>query len=239
MDRFEWTDAPLSSPQAVGTAAAAYLGLALGLPYVVPKPGLGLRVTTACHNALLCAWSLVMFVGCLYEVVRRTRTEGDVAWMFCENPTTPASGRLFFWSYVYYISKFYELLDTVLVRLNRARMPFPRLHIFHHSGVLLMVWMWLEYSQTLQFIGLLFNTLVHVFMYYYYTQRTLGVHLWWKRYITRLQIVQFLTGFASLAVTLWYMTDRHCAGAWPLAFNLAFNAALLVQFLGVHAQSST
>ena len=31
-----------------------------------------------------------------------------------------------------------------------------------------MAWFWLEYAQSLQFIGLLFNTSVHVVMYYYY-----------------------------------------------------------------------
>ncbi len=33
--------------------------------------------------------------------------------------------------------------------------------------VLVMAWSWLQYSQTLQFLGLLFNTAVHVIMYYY------------------------------------------------------------------------
>ena len=53
-----------------------------------------------------------------------------------------------------------------------------------------MAWFWLEYVQSLQFIGLLFNTSVHVVMYYYYFRRVLGWPVWWKRYVTTFQIVQ-------------------------------------------------
>ena len=53
-----------------------------------------------------------------------------------------------------------------------------------------MAWFWLEYAQSLQFIGLLFNTSVHVVMYYYYFRRVLGWPVWWKRYVTTFQIVQ-------------------------------------------------
>ena len=53
-----------------------------------------------------------------------------------------------------------------------------------------MAWFWLEYVQSLQFIGLLFNTSVHVVMYYYYFRRVLGWPVWWKRNVTTFQIVQ-------------------------------------------------
>ncbi len=40
--------------------------------------------------------------------------------------------------------------------------PSFGLHVFHHAIVLFMVFFWLETQQSLQFIGLLFNTFVHV-----------------------------------------------------------------------------
>ena len=58
------------------------------------------------------------------------------------------------------------------------------------SPTQVMAWFWLEYVQSLQFIGLLFNTSVHVVMYYYYFRRVLGWPVWWKRYVTTFQIVQ-------------------------------------------------
>ena len=36
------------------------------------------------------------------------------------------------------------------------------------------------------------NLLVHVVMYWYYFQAARGVKIWWKKYITMLQIVQFI-----------------------------------------------
>lgn len=40
------------------------------------------------------------------------------------------------------------------------------------------------------------NSLIHSFMYYYYLQASLGNRVWWKKYLTQGQIVQFCTGMA-------------------------------------------
>ncbi|KAJ1470943.1 hypothetical protein T484DRAFT_1845868, partial [Baffinella frigidus] len=36
-----------------------------------------------------------------------------VEWLFCEVPGTEATGGVYFWSYIYYLSKFLEFGDTV------------------------------------------------------------------------------------------------------------------------------
>lgn len=97
-----------------------------------------------------------------------------------------------------------------------------------------------------------------VIMYYYYYLVARGISPWWKkwacarcitghckwprlthtraarRYITMIQIVQFVTSLACLALLLVLVADgRRCSGMGALAFNLVFNVALLVQFVGV------
>lgn len=46
-----------------------------------------------------------MFVGMAYETVLLTEKMGSAEWIFCVPPGTKAEGRLYFWSYIYYLSK--------------------------------------------------------------------------------------------------------------------------------------
>lgn len=55
----------------------------------------------------------------------------------------------------------------------------------------------------------------------------------WKRWITKLQIIQFATSFALLGKTLWHYQRSDCAGMKALVYNCIFNATLIVQFIGV------
>ena len=60
--------------------------------------------------------------------------------------------------------RYYEMLDTVLVLLQKSRVPHFKLQVYHHAAVVPMAWLWCETQQSLQWGGLLFNTLVHVIM---------------------------------------------------------------------------
>jgi fatty acid elongase 3 len=95
---------------------------------------------TALHNLFLCLISLAMFVSTLVEVFRRSEILG-VDELFCTTDTDPDSertkGRLFYTLYVYYLSKYYELFDTVILVLKKKPLIF--LHWYHHAIVILMV----------------------------------------------------------------------------------------------------
>jgi len=206
------------------------------------RAGFEMRYIQALHNLLLSLGSMLLALGTLVEVVRRTSNPGvghvgDVRWMFCENPETKPNGALWFMSYLYYLSKYYELLDTVLQLLKGRPPPHFFLNVYHHAVVLLMAWCWVEYVQSLSFIGLLFNTSVHVVMYYYYFRRVLGWPVWWKSYVTKFQIVQFTVSALCYLVTLALLSSgEQCAGARVLVFNFVFNMTLLYQFFGVMRQ---
>lgn len=70
------------------------------------------------HNVNLVLSSAIMLCGVIIESIRRIQSEGGVSWppfLLCEVIDGKAgSGSLYYWSYIYYLSKYYELLDTVL-----------------------------------------------------------------------------------------------------------------------------
>lgn len=72
------------------------------------------------------------------------------------------------------------------------------LHLYHHSVVPLLGWVSLKIAPTASCLGLfpLVNTLVHIIMYTYYALSSLGPsvqpYLWWKKYITQIQLAQFV-----------------------------------------------
>ena len=84
------------------------------------KPWFGSDLKSAqfVHNVNLVVSSAIMLFGVVFESIRRFRAEGGVSWppfLLCEVVDgKAASGALYYWSYIYYLSKYYELLDTVL-----------------------------------------------------------------------------------------------------------------------------
>ena len=245
---FVFADAPLSNISAPATASALYVCVVLALSWYMREvrdgkgiDGVGMRFVQASHNLVLSLGSLVMLAGTVIEIVRRAASEsgapglfGGATFLFCERVGAKAVGPLYYWSYIYYLSKYYELFDTVLQLLKGRAPPHFFLHVYHHAVVLFMAWGWCEYCQTLQWGGLLFNTAVHVVMYYYYFRVVLKLNTPWKRYVTKFQIVQFGFSLLCFVVTAGMIaTGSQCEGTRALAFNLVFNVTLLFQFVGV------
>jgi hypothetical protein len=163
------------------------------------------------------------------------RVRSSWTWLFCFPKETSASGPVFFWSYIFYLSKYYELLDTLIMVLKRRPLTF--LHVFHHAVVLVMSFLWLEFVQSLQVIALLTNTSVHMLMYSYYLLCSLGIKPPWKKVVTNCQIVQFAFSFAvSIVMVYLHFHGDGCAGFGAWIFNAIFNASLLLLFINFHRQ---
>jgi len=196
------------------------------------------------HNVNLVVSSAIMLGGVIFESIRRIQSEGGVSWppfLLCEVVNgQAASGSLYYWSYIYYLSKYYELLDTVLQLARGKPPPHFALHVYHHAAVLFMAWAWCEYKQTLHFIGLAWNTAVHVVMYTYFLQRTITRKVpRWKSLVTLFQIVQFAFSLVCTIMTLYivFVQKYECCGMKALAGNVVFNITLLHSFIGVFLQS--
>ncbi|KAJ1435000.1 ELO family [Sesbania bispinosa] len=214
-----------------------FLTLVLSLLPLPPFPPRLLKPITALHNLTLFLLSFTMALGCTLTILTHTP---HLRWTICFPPHTKPSGPLFFWAYIFYLSKILEFLDTLFIILSRSIRRLSFLHVYHHSTVLLMSYLWLNTSQSLFPIALLTNSSVHVIMYAYYFLTAIGTRPKWKRAVTDFQIVQFLFSFAVSGLMLYYHfsgSGSGCSGIWGWCFNAVFNASLLALFLNFHLKS--
>ncbi|KXJ77954.1 hypothetical protein RP20_CCG006019 [Aedes albopictus] len=99
--------------------------------------------------------------------------------------------------YVYYLSKLSEFADTVFFVLRKKKSQISWLHLYHHSLTPIEAWILTKFlaggNTTLPNI---INNFVHTLMYFYYLLSSMGPryqkYLWWKKYMTEIQIAQFI-----------------------------------------------
>lgn len=103
-------------------------------------------------------------------------------------------------AYAFWFSKVVELLDTVFFALRKKDNQITGLHVWHHSFMVISYYWGVKYypGGHGSFVGFL-NSGVHVIMYGYYFLAALGPavqrHLWWKKYLTSIQMIQFTVIF--------------------------------------------
>ena len=97
--------------------------------------------------------------------------------------------------HLYYLSKILELLDSVFFILRGKYNQLSFLHVYHHSTMIALAWFNVNFLPGgNSVVGTLMNCGIHIVMYGYYFLASLGPkiqkYLWWKRYLTTMQIVQ-------------------------------------------------
>mmetsp|Transcript_57612 Transcript_57612/g.135932 ORF Transcript_57612/g.135932 Transcript_57612/m.135932 type:complete len:266 (+) Transcript_57612:233-1030(+) len=244
-DEFRWEpgQTPMSDFTHLLAAEVVYFGVIFGLRAVcgVEKAGEAkqgasgeaMKGAMFLHNGILCLLSLAMFAGASYEAFSRSQKEG-VEWLFCEVPGTEAKGGVYFWSYVYYLSKFLHFGDTVFKVLYRKPLDF--LHVYKNVVVALTCWNWMAFSGSGATLSLLANTGVHVVMYYYFAlavYRPDTEQVRWNQLVTKGQIVQLQSSLALALpfVYLHYTRAAGCLGPLAVGCNAAFNLSLLFLFV--------
>ena len=99
------------------------------------------------------------------DAVALAALQDPLQWLLGFPLGTSPSGRVFFWSYLFYLSRFLHMLRIVLVVLRRCKLVFFQL--FYHAISAFMSFMWLEFSQSFQVLAILFTTLVFSIMHGY------------------------------------------------------------------------
>lgn len=132
-------------------------------------------------------------------------------------------------SWFFFISKVFDLLDTVFFVLRKKQSQVTFLHVYHHVNMVFTTWAYLRFIKGEQLLlGAVINSFIHVIMYSYYFLSALGPHmqkyLWWKKYLTRLQIIQFIF-IMGYNVTLYAM---NCNMPKLFVFYIVLDVALFL-----------
>eukprot|EP00271_Cylindrocystis_brebissonii_P016019 TRINITY_DN39151_c0_g1_i1.p1 TRINITY_DN39151_c0_g1~~TRINITY_DN39151_c0_g1_i1.p1 ORF type:complete len:282 (-),score=15.24 TRINITY_DN39151_c0_g1_i1:469-1314(-) len=197
----------VNSPTPVLLSAVAYLVIVFlwsswirssNLEPIKKDPAL-LRLLVLFHNLFLCGLSLYMGIGILIECWRN-------GFMLLGNPILPSQVKLGHLIYIFYISKLYEFMDTIIMLLKRNLRQVSYLHVYHHSTICLIWWMMAYRCPGGDaYFSALFNSWIHVAMYLYYLLAALigkdekrrKKYLFWGKYLTVMQMVQFASFIAQ------------------------------------------
>ncbi|KAK3725460.1 hypothetical protein LTR37_000430 [Vermiconidia calcicola] len=128
------------------------------------------------------------------------------------NPDPTDVGRLWneglaFWGWLFYVSKFYEVLDTLIMVAKGKRSA--TLQTYHHAGAMLCMWAGIRYMSPPIWMFVFINSAIHAMMYTYFTLSALGykVPQSLKRILTSMQIAQFIFGASYAALHLFIQYD--------------------------------
>ena len=114
-----------------------------------------------------------MLIYSIYAAIDRADEDGDI-WSLVCSPRKVATlwdGKLGYVTYIFYLSKYYELFDTVLLAVKGKEVIF--LHFYHHATMIFLTWSWFAYDWIEGAWWCCFvNSLIHTFMYYYYLLTT-------------------------------------------------------------------
>ncbi|KAI9179531.1 Fatty acyl-CoA elongase/Polyunsaturated fatty acid specific elongation enzyme [Blastocladiella emersonii ATCC 22665] len=210
LETFEFAQAPLSDPTLVFGSGLVYLLVIFGGQAVMRAFGVGqslgpaLKYPFVIHNFFLSFLSLVLFIGHLENVVPIVLRHGLFHALCHPAGFTKELAVLY---YLNYLTKYYELIDTVFLVLKGKPLEF--LHWYHHSLTMILCYTQLDGTPTVQWVPILLNLFVHVVMYYYYALSALKIRVWWKQYITTLQITQFVLDLAAIYYAAYYATYFH------------------------------
>ncbi|ESO98407.1 hypothetical protein LOTGIDRAFT_214031 [Lottia gigantea] len=139
----------------------------------------------------------------------------------------------------FYFSKVLEMLDTVFFILRKKNNQVSFLHVYHHATMFPIWWIgikWVAGGQS--FFGAMMNSFIHVLMYTYYGVSALGPqfqkYLWWKRYLTKIQLTQFCIGITHAVQSLVFDCEFPAWMHWALIF---YGFTILALFLNFYYHS--
>lgn len=198
------SEVPFASGWSVFCAMAVYYLFVHGGQYLFRSksmPTFPLKALFFVHNCILSTVSALLLALIVENLAPRAYQHG-LMWAMCHGDALEADHRLELFFYLNYMCKFYEFFDTLFLVVRKKNVEF--LHWFHHSMTMLLCYTELIGRTTGQWVPIVMNLIVHVLMYYYYARTSISSKpIWWKKYLTTMQITQFIIDLLFINFALY------------------------------------
>lgn len=247
------------------------------LPKRLPRAPLWISTTrifkflVLLHNIFLCAYSVTTFCGLVYTMRVNAKqllpamfghyfdnSQLKPTHMFWQSVCNLDNGiwqnhgdsvkGLAFWAYLFYLSKFYEIIDTLIILMKGKQASL--LQSYHHAGAILCMWAGVRFASPPIWIFVVFNSFIHSIMYFYFTLCCLKIRvpMGFKQALTTLQIIQFVVG-GGLAILHMFVsytdilkgTTQGCIGngeeALAIYMNVLYLTPLTLLFAAFYVDS--
>jgi elongation of very long chain fatty acids protein 6 len=186
------------------------------------RPAFELRSIFILWNLGLAIYSILGTVRSVPELIYLLNDKG-IKYSVCVE--TFSYGVTGYWSWLFTLSKFVELIDTLFLIVRKREIIF--LHWYHHATVLSFVWYSIkDFPATARWFATI-NYSIHAIMYTYYTIMTLRIIRIPKvisMTITSLQIIQMVAGvYVTIKVYQFKSLDNSC----DVSFNNIYAAFIM------------
>lgn len=197
------------------------------------RPPLELRNVLLLYNILMVVINAVLFF-CVLPTLNYGMIFLDFSFPSLED-RSPQAMSVLSMGWYFFISRYIDLADTVFFVLRKKNSQITFLHTYHHTIVPLIIWVSFKYNAMIPINRMFctFNTFIHTLMYGYYALAAMGPNvtkfLWWKKYLTQLQILQFVIcgtyGFILYVMQTDYPMDwfGFVVGQNPIFFYMFYD----------------
>ncbi|MCD7459368.1 histone deacetylase [Datura stramonium] len=230
-----WSFLIISISAYIITSATLHLLLLL---FIGRRRPISLGPIPALHSLAMSLISATIFLGILSSAVAEIRdtrwiwqrSKTPVQWLLCFPIGTRPSGRVFFWSYAFYLSRFLHVFRTFFTILRRRTLSFFQL--FNHSILICMSFLWLEFSQSFQVVAILLMTLVFALVYGYRFGTEIGLRRARFPFVMNCHLVFLGCNLAChIGVLVLHFYKGGCNGMGAWVFNSVLNGFVLLVFL--------
>lgn len=151
------------------------------------------RTLVAIHNLALAIFSGICTWNSWSIVLQHWAERGFMA-VYCDRDGSLWHNGLGAWAVIFYLSKYYEFVDTWILVLKGK--PASFLQVYHHTGIAFIMWAAVASQSAWLLFVILLNAFIHTLMYTYFFIKTVSpsTEIRAAKYLTMAQIGQFLTG---------------------------------------------